>query len=189
MYIIRLENKLKSAFERKKLNSCGENAIFGLFHKFNGYKHIDIGNNFISGQFVKIEAWDNYDNDSFSPIIKIGNNVTITDNCYISCCNEIEIGDGCLLGPNVFIADNFHGDNSFQQLHIPPKKRNLYVKGKVYIGKNVWIGRNVCIMPGVSIGDGAVIGANAVVTHDVPSYSIAVGIPAKVIKSLNDDVQ
>ena len=52
------------------------------------------------------------------------------------------------------------------------------------IGNNVWIGRNVCIMPGVTIGDGAVIGANAVVTHDIPAYSVAVGVPAKVIKMI-----
>lgn len=52
------------------------------------------------------------------------------------------------------------------------------------IGNNVWIGRNVCIMPGVTIGDGAVIGANAVVTHDIPAYSVAAGVPAKVIKTI-----
>ena len=57
-------------------------------------------------------------------------------------------------------------------------------KGPVCIGKNVWIGRNVCILSGVNIGDGAIIGANAVVTHDVPAYAVAAGIPAKVIKQL-----
>ena len=57
----------------------------------------------------------------------------------------------------------------------------MNVKEEVKIGRNVWIGRNVCIMPGVKIGDGAVIGANAVVTKDVANYSVAVGIPAKVI--------
>ena len=53
------------------------------------------------------------------------------------------------------------------------------------IGKNVWIGRNVSIMPNVNIGDGAIIGANAVVTHDIPAKSVAVGIPARVVKSIS----
>ena len=77
-----------------------------------------------------------------------------------------------------------HGDNSFEQLSIPPADRPLFIKGEVRIGNNVWIGRNVCIMPGVTIGDGAVIGANAVITHDIPPYSVAAGVPAKIIKKI-----
>ena len=57
----------------------------------------------------------------------------------------------------------------------------------VRIGKNVWVGRNVCIMPGVSIGDGAVIGANAVVTKDIPASSVAVGIPARIVKQYEEE--
>jgi len=52
------------------------------------------------------------------------------------------------------------------------------------IGNNVWLGNNVCIMPGVTIGDGAVVGANSVVTKDVPAYSVAAGIPAKIVKQV-----
>lgn len=50
------------------------------------------------------------------------------------------------------------------------------------IGNDVWLGANVVVKQGVKIGDGAVIGANAVITHDVPPYSIVVGVPAKIIK-------
>jgi acetyltransferase-like isoleucine patch superfamily enzyme len=67
---------------------------------------------------------------------------------------------------------------------MPVDERLLVSKGAVVIGNNVWIGNNACIMPGVSIGDGAIIGANSVVTHDIPAYSVAGGIPAKVIKQL-----
>lgn len=64
----------------------------------------------------------------------------------------------------------------------PPLLRPLYSKGQVVIGKNVWIGDKVTILPGVSIGDGSVIAANSVVTKSIPPYSIAAGIPAKIIK-------
>lgn len=67
---------------------------------------------------------------------------------------------------------------------IPYYERSMYSKGPVVIGNNVWLGNNVCVMPGVTIGDGAIIGANSVVTHDIPAYSVAAGIPAKVIKQL-----
>lgn len=52
----------------------------------------------------------------------------------------------------------------------------------VHIGHDVWIGENVFINDGLTIGNGAVIGAHSVVTHDIPPYAVAVGVPAKVIK-------
>ena len=53
---------------------------------------------------------------------------------------------------------------------------------KTVIGNDVWTGRNVSIQAGVNIGNGAIIGTGAVVTHDIPDYAIAVGVPATVIK-------
>ncbi|NFR85946.1 MULTISPECIES: CatB-related O-acetyltransferase [unclassified Clostridium] len=62
-------------------------------------------------------------------------------------------------------------------------------KGDIVIGNDVWIGYDAIIMPGVKIGDGAIIGTRAIVTNDVPPYTIALGIPAKVIKKrFNDDI-
>ena len=60
--------------------------------------------------------------------------------------------------------------------------------GKVRIGSGSWIGENACIL-GVIIGKQCVIGANSVVTKDIPDYSVAVGIPAKVIKKYNFETQ
>lgn len=60
---------------------------------------------------------------------------------------------------------------------------------KTVIGNDVWTGRNVSIQAGVRIGNGAVIGTGAVVTHDIPDYAIAVGVPAKVIKYRFTDEQ
>ena len=52
----------------------------------------------------------------------------------------------------------------------------------VVIGDDVWLGRRAIILPGVCIGNGSIIGAGAVVTKDIPPFSVAVGVPAKVIK-------
>ncbi|MEJ2750776.1 MAG: DapH/DapD/GlmU-related protein, partial [Anaerolineae bacterium] len=56
----------------------------------------------------------------------------------------------------------------------------------IVIGEGVWIGSNVTILPGVTIGDRAVIGAGAVVNRDIPPRTIAVGVPARVIKTIDD---
>ncbi|MCQ2044488.1 transferase hexapeptide (six repeat-containing protein) [Stutzerimonas kunmingensis] len=61
-------------------------------------------------------------------------------------------------------------------------EHTLQIASKIYIGSDVWIGRSAIILPGVCIGNGAVVGAGAVVTKDVPSYAIAVGNPAKIIR-------
>lgn len=68
-----------------------------------------------------------------------------------------------------------------------PSITDLPFKGDTIIGNDVWIGQNATIMPGVKIGNGAIIGANAVVAKNIPSYAIAVGNPARVIKMRFDD--
>lgn len=54
------------------------------------------------------------------------------------------------------------------------------------IGRQVWLGASVTVVPGVSIGDGAIVGAGAVVTKDVPARTIVAGVPARVIRSIDD---
>ena len=69
---------------------------------------------------------------------------------------------------------------------VSPIVRQLTIDQKVIIEDNVWIGDNVVVLPGVTIGRGSIVAANAVVSKDIPAYSIAVGIPAKVIKRWNE---
>lgn len=177
---------LRWKFKTSRFKSCGSNCRVGLDFSVHGEQYICMGNNFRGGKHIIIDAIDSYNGEDtgYTPQIEIGNDVTFTDNCYISCINKIKIADGVLLGSNTFITDNYHGKSTKEELQIPPSRRELFSKGKVTIGKNVWIGRNVCILPDVTIGDGSVIGANSVVTHDVPSLTIVAGAPAKVIKKI-----
>lgn len=83
----------------------------------------------------------------------------------------------------MLISDNSHGDPKDMALrNIAPNARPIYSKGAIVIGDNVWIGEKAAILAGVTIGEGAIIGANAVVTKNIPPYSIAAGIPARIIK-------
>ena len=85
-----------------------------------------------------------------------------------------------MLAPNVAIYTAGH------PVH-PDTRRSLYEYGKpVTIGDNVWIGGNAVVLPGVTIGSNSVIGAGSVVTRDVPPWSIAVGNPCKVIKTITE---
>lgn len=97
---------------------------------------------------------------------------------YIDGDGGVEIGKNSLLSPGVHL---FSGNHIFKDPSIPIKFQGTEY-GRIEIGEDVWLGTNVIVLPGVSISDGSVVGAGAVVTKDIPSYSIAVGAPAKVVK-------
>lgn len=166
---------------KNQFKNLGSNLSINYPFMFKGMDNISIGDDFYSGPNLTIEAWKSYQNDDFSPEIKIGNGVSLLNDCQISCSNKICIGNNVLIGRYVFITDNYHGKSSSEDLMIPPGRRRLYSKGPVVIEDNVWIGRGVSILSGVTIGHSSVVGANSVVTHDIPPNCLAVGSPAKVI--------
>ena len=162
--------------------SIGDNPEVSLGAQVIGGPYIRIGNNFRAGQALKLQAWDHYAGQSYTPSLTIGDDVVLTDYIQISCAHSVTIGNHVLMGQNAFISDNGHGGTDYETLCQPPLSRELSIKGPVVIEDNVWIGRNVTILSGVTIGKGAVIAANSVVNKDVPPYAVAGGVPAKVIK-------
>ena len=91
----------------------------------------------------------------------------------------IRIGNDVLIGPHVILVS---GSHRYDLLDRPIRQQGEIYK-PIIIEDDVWIGAHVVIMPGVTVGKGSVIGAGAVVSNDIPAYSIAVGVPARVIKS------
>jgi len=153
--------------------------------KVKGLKYIEIGSNFHAGKQLWLEAVVDYYGQRFSPLIRIGNNVSFQDFVHIGATNYVEIGDNVLFASKVYVSDHNHGiyDGDYQSNpQEPPRFRQLTSNKEVKIEENVWIGDAVTILPGVHIGKGSIIGANSVVAKDIPEFSIAVGVPAKVIK-------
>lgn len=180
------KEKVRWNASKKALLTCGKKSAMGTDFTLKGAKYISIGDNSFCGKNGILAVYDDYRGikTGYTPALMIGSNVTMMDNCQISCANKIEVGSGTLIGDNVFITDNYHGEICSEELIIPPIERKLGIKGAVIIGQNVWIGRNVCILPGVSIGNGAIIGANAVVTKNIPDNCVAAGAPAKVLREI-----
>jgi acetyltransferase-like isoleucine patch superfamily enzyme len=90
---------------------------------------------------------------------------------------EVDIGAYVMISPHVVISSvqhPYHDSSDFMY-------RQPRVYGSIRIEDDVYLGSNVVVTPGVTIGRGAVIGAGAVVTSDIPAYSIAVGVPARVV--------
>lgn len=150
---LKLANTLRCFFARKILKSAGENI------------------NVEKGAF-------------FTPGVSIGDCSGIGVNCELcaratSGGGEIKIGKYVMMGPECVIYTASHAHN---RIDIPMQKQGFLEPEDVIIGDDVWIGRRVIIMPGVTIGNGCIIGAGAIVTKSIPEYTVAAGVPAKVIK-------
>lgn len=116
--------------------------------------------------------------------VRIGRGSEIGERCRISIANSLEIGEKVLLSPNVYITDC---DHEYRNIDVPVIEQGIVQKGQaVSIGDGSYIGIDTVIVGNVKIGKHCVIGANSVVTKDVPDYSVAVGIPARVIKNIKN---
>ncbi|MDR2622992.1 MAG: acyltransferase [Methanobrevibacter sp.] len=173
------------------LKKFGKDSLINYPCTFQGIKHTSVGSGVHIGKYSNIIAIDLYvafvgggvkKVQKFNPQIILKNGVSIGESSTISTINTTILEDNVLLGRNVTINDNSHGNNV--KSSIAPDKRPLYSKGGIHIKKNVWIGDKVTILGGVTIGENSIVGANSVVTKDIPPNCIAVGSPAKVIKML-----
>ncbi|OTN77809.1 hypothetical protein A5886_002910 [Enterococcus sp. 8G7_MSG3316] len=111
--------------------------------------------------------------------ITLGKGVFINAGCHFQDQGGITIGDDTLIGHNVVLATLNHG--------LSAKTRKDLYPAPITIGKNVWIGAQATILPGVTIGDHAIIAAGAVVQKDVAPKTIVGGVPAKLIKTIEDE--
>ena len=107
----------------------------------------------------------------------IEDSVHIGQNCFIDGTGKLKIGKDSILGPNVAFLT---GNHQFKNPTIPIRFQGGVPK-PIVIEEDVWLSTSVIVLGDVTIRKGSVIGAGAVVTKDIPPYSIAVGVPAKVI--------
>lgn len=115
---------------------------------------------------------------TFAVDVTIGDESGIGKDCELH--GEVHIGDHVMMAPEcVFYTRN----HETSRLDVPMGKQGETKPEAIYVGNDVWFGRRVMVMPGVHIGDGCIIAAGAVVTKDIPAFSIAGGVPAKVIGS------
>lgn len=115
-----------------------------------------------------------------------GKHVHFGDGVYanfgLTCVDDthIYVGSHTLFGPNVILATAGH------PMMPELRKHGIQYNMPIHIGENCWLGAGVIVVPGVTIGDNVVIGASSVVTKDIPSNSVAMGTPCRVVRQIND---
>ena len=124
-------------------------------------------------------------------VLEIGKNLCVNHSVHIAAVNRVTIGNDVLMASRVYISDHSHGNykkNGFPQ-DPPDSNPNLreIFSSPIVIGDKCLLGEGVCVLPGANIGCGSIIGAQSVVIGAIPSHSIAVGTPAKVIKTWSSE--
>lgn len=113
--------------------------------------------------------------------IELGENFYANHNLVILDCGKVTFGD------NVFIAPDCGFHTAGHPIDFERRNKGLEYAYPISVGNNVWIGAGVHVMPGVTIGDNVVIGGGSIVVKDIPSNSVAVGNPCKVIREITED--
>jgi len=186
------------AYYKQVLRHLGDNAKIGPSVKIINPQFISIGDNVtISGDCtliarseVGITLGDNVtlkdrvylDTEGADGWIKIGKAVYIGTGCTLHGHQGLEIMDDTLLAQNITITPYSHKFDDCTQTII---KQGGHTR-KVTIEKDCYIGMCCCILYGADIHEGSIVGSGSVVVHSIPPYSVAVGVPAKVIRKRGD---
>jgi len=115
--------------------------------------------------------------------LKVGDNCFINQHCFFDAAESITIGDYCQIGFYTSLVTSSH------EIQVTPGELRAPKAAPIIIEDYVWIGSNVTILLGVTIGRGSIVAAGSVVTKDIPENSIAMGVPARVVKEVESSVE
>lgn len=160
------------SFEVSQFARIGENVIFEsgvmVFHP----EAIVLGSNIYVGHQTILKGYHRNK-------LEIGDNSWIGQQCFIHSAGGVMIGRSVGIGPGVKILSSSHSEEGITV----PIILSEIVFAQVTIEDECDIGAGTVILPGVTIGKGSQIGAGAVVSKDVPAFSVAAGVPARILRS------
>lgn len=187
---------LRHIFYPFLIGSCEKGVQFGRSITLRGAKKISLGKGVLIDDFAVLDCKSEYNpgivlgekclvsrntkiSTGYAGFVKVGNHTIIGENCIIHGPGGIEMGNNVLISDAVLINAGMH-------VYSDPNKnilsQGITTKG-IKIGYDVWLGTGVIIKDGVTIGKGCVVEAGSVLSSSIPDYSIASGVPAKVISS------
>ena len=139
-----------------------------------------IGNGVYIRKGARLETIGHWDGKEPKMVIGDGTSIHLYFHC--GAAQSVRIGENVLIAGRVYISDH---DHEIDHPELPPCKAGLKI-APVVIEDGVWIGEGAVILKGVTVGKRAVIGANAVVTRDVPAFTVVGGVPARVIRKIEN---
>jgi bifunctional N-acetylglucosamine-1-phosphate-uridyltransferase/glucosamine-1-phosphate-acetyltransferase GlmU-like protein len=189
-FIRRLIGRLETVLVRSclgQLKHAGQGIVLGRGVKIEYPECVSLGDNVHLNDYCWLSVvTQNFEvgrpTVSLKPELSIGNGSYIGRFGTLACINRLTIGHSVMISDRVFIGDAAHG---YARTDLPIRDQYMTSKGPIEIGDGTWIGIGVSVVANVKIGRNCVIGAGSVVTHDIPDFSIAAGVPAKVLRSID----
>jgi acetyltransferase-like isoleucine patch superfamily enzyme len=189
---------LRRALFPSMFGKSGRGVVFGPGITVRHPRRIQLGDQVVVDAGAVLDAKGTVD-----PGLRIGSGVVVGRSCVLSCKGgRIDVGDHVNLGPfgmvlsetevtigaNCIFAAHCYlvagGNHDFSRTDIPIIQQPSLSRGGIHIEADVWLGARVTVLDGVTIGQGSVVGAGAVVTRSLAPYSVAAGVPARVIKRI-----
>jgi acetyltransferase-like isoleucine patch superfamily enzyme len=177
------------------LGQVGEGVAFGRSMTIRHPRRITIGSRVLIDDYAVLDAkGENNEGITISDDaiigrstvlsckngnIHVGRNANIAMSCFIQSSGEVFIGDNVLISAYCYLIGG--GDHKTDRTDIPIIAQGQVVRG-IRIEHNCLLGAGVKIQDGVSVGRDSIIGSGSVVTSDIPEFSVAAGVPAKVLK-------
>lgn len=186
---------LRKKFYPSLFGRVGKNVIFGKSITIRHPGKIFIGDNVVIDDYAVLDAKGNDNKGIFigdnvmigrntsinckNGNITIGDNTNIAMSCFIQSGRDVKIGKNNLFAAYCYVIGG--GDHETDRTDIPIIAQGQVIRG-ITISDNCWFGAGVKVQDGTKVGRDSIIGTGAVVTKDIPEFSVAVGVPAKVIK-------
>jgi acetyltransferase-like isoleucine patch superfamily enzyme/acyl carrier protein len=172
----RARDKAFSLLAAGSFASFGTRSVIQLPVRLLNEHRMAIG----SGVFIASGAWLQAIGDDHDGLaIEIGDDCSLAAGCVLSAARSIRLGSHVSFARNVYVADHTH---VYDDGSLPGAGDSITQIEPISIGDGAWLGENVVVLPGVRIGRGAVVGANSVVGDDVPDFTLALGLPARIIR-------
>ena len=173
---------LTALWYRWRFGGCGARLVIAHHPRMINPHLMFLGNRISVGPLVRLEVHPQNGN---SASLVVGDDSIIEHGVHIYAASHLTIGKHALIASGCMITDNNHG-------HHPPAggyARQKLIATTTTLGDNVWLGENVAVLPGSLIGDNVIVGANSVVNGVLPPNCIAVGSPAKPVKTFDQLTQ
>ena len=194
---------LRGALYPKFLGACGRKVLFGRHLTLRHPSKIRLGAKVVLDDRATLDA-KGADNRGIElgDGVFVGRNTTIyckngdvrledraslSANCIVFSSNDLSIGRGTMVGSFSYLLSG--GEYDYASPLPYCEQSGMVTRGPLRVGSDCWLGAHVTVLDAASIGDGSVVAAGAVVTSPVPAHSLAMGVPARVRKSVPERAQ
>lgn len=178
-----IRRRLSAVRWRSKMAGFGQGASIAGPNWIVNPGAMELGDSVSIWHHARIEAIRSPENAEVIRL-KIGEGTAIQPYVHIGAAHQVTLGKHVMIASNVYISDH---DHDLSDPMDPASTNSRLLTAPVHIGDYTWLGEKVTVLKGVTIGERSVIGAGSVVTRDIPPMSIAVGMPAKVIRRYDTD--